>query len=116
MKNVLILAAHPDDEVLGCGATIAKLADQGSAIQLLTFTDGEGARSNNNKYNRNHLLGQVSNILGIQKYGAGNFPDNAMDTISLLEICKFIENSISTQPDIILTHHPRCLNIDHSVV
>ena len=46
MKNnkVLVLAAHPDDETLGLGATLKKLSDEGSEIQLITFTDGEGAR------------------------------------------------------------------------
>ena len=51
--NVLVLAAHPDDETLGAGATIAKLADQGHSVKLLTFTDGEGARGPTEK-NRNN--------------------------------------------------------------
>lgn len=43
-KKILILAAHPDDETLGCGATIAKLSKQNHDIELLTFTNGESAR------------------------------------------------------------------------
>ena len=44
MKKILVLAAHPDDETLGCGGTIHRLNNEGHEIQLLTFTDGEGSR------------------------------------------------------------------------
>lgn len=114
-KRVLILAAHPDDETLGCGATIAKLASAGHQIRLLTFTDGESSRGVVGR-NRNTKLNNVSKILGIQSYRVGNFPDNQMDSVSLLEICKFIEANIESSPDMIFTHHPNCLNIDHTTV
>ncbi len=113
--NVLVLAAHPDDETLGAGATIAKLADQGHSVKLLTFTDGEGARGPTEK-NRNNKLDQVCEILGIADYSCGDFPDNQMDSVPLLEICKFIEKNVSEVPGLILTHHPECLNVDHSIV
>lgn len=114
-KTVLILAAHPDDETLGCGATIHKLSQEGFDIQLLTFTDGVGSRNNNEK-NRNPKLKSVSEILGISKYTAGNFPDNAMDSVSLLDLCKFIEENVDYIPDIIFTHFIGDLNIDHQLV
>lgn len=113
--NILVLAAHPDDETLGCGGTIFKLANEGHHIQLLTFTDGVGSR-NNNEENRNPKLENVSTILGISKYTSGNFPDNAMDSIPLLAICKFIEQNITIPPDIIFTHFSGDLNIDHQIV
>lgn len=113
--RILILAAHPDDETLGCGATIYKLSKENHHIQLLTFTDGVGSR-NNNEENRNPKLEQVSNILGISKYTSGNFPDNAMDSIPLLSICKFIEQNVALSPDIIFTHFSGDLNIDHQIV
>jgi LmbE family N-acetylglucosaminyl deacetylase len=114
-NNILILAAHPDDETLGCGATISKLSKEGHNIQLLTFTDGVGSRRTN-EANRNPKLQQVSDILGISKYSSGNFPDNEMDTVSLLDICKFIEYNVDYQPDIIFTHFVGDLNIDHQIV
>ena len=55
-------------------------------------------------------------MLGIKNYACGQFPDNKIDSVPLLELCKFIENSVKNTPDIILTHHPDCLNIDHSLV
>ena len=115
-KKILVLAAHPDDETLGCGATIAKLSKEGHDINLLTFTDGESSRNKKKIINRNKCLEKVSKILGIKKYSFGNFPDNQMDSLPLLKICKFIEKKITFTPDIIFTHHPKCLNIDHTTI
>ena len=115
-KKILILAAHPDDETLGCGATIAKLSKQNHDIELLTFTNGESARDDYDGQNRNDSLNKVSKILGIKKFKNGNFPDNKMDSIPLLDVCKFIEKEVEEIPDIIFTHHPGCLNIDHNIV
>ncbi len=115
MKNILVLAAHPDDETLGCGATLAKLANEGHNIKLLTFTDGVGARESFAP-GRNAKLDSVCNMLGISEYSCGSFPDNEMDTVSMLKVCKFIEKNTNFIPDIIFTHHPGCLNIDHSIV
>jgi len=114
-KKVLVLAAHPDDETLGAGATLARLAQEGYYIKLITFTDGVGAREDS-KTNRNEKLDAVCSVLGISDYACGKFPDNKMDTVSLIEVCKFIENNVDFEPDIIFTHHPGCLNIDHSIV
>lgn len=113
--KILILAAHPDDETLGCGGTIKKLSSEGHEIQLLTFTDGVGSR-NDNKKNRNTKLSKISKILGISKYSSGNFPDNAMDSVPLLDVCKFIESNVDYNPDIIFTHFINDLNIDHQIV
>lgn len=113
-KKVLVLAAHPDDETLGCGGTIFKLSKEYD-IHLLTFTDGVSSRKNN-EVNRNPKLTQVSDILGISKYNFGNFPDNAMDSISQLEVCNFIEANVTYVPDMIFTHFIGDLNIDHQIV
>tara|TARA_B100001029_G_scaffold163244_1_gene153208 strand:- start:1327 stop:1980 length:654 start_codon:yes stop_codon:yes gene_type:complete len=115
-KKILVLAAHPDDETLGCGATIAKLSQQNYDINLLTFTDGESARENAVNLNRNDCLTKVSKILNIKDFKCGDFPDNKMDSVPLLDVCKFIEKEIKFTPDKIFTHHPDCLNIDHNIV
>ena len=115
MKNILVLAAHPDDETLGCGATIHRLAQEGNNIGLITFTNGEGARGAT-KENRNTSLDKVSDILGINSFSYGDFPDNAMDSVPLLDICKFLEYNLTFDPDIIFTHFEGDLNIDHQIV
>ncbi len=115
MKKVLVLAAHPDDETLGCGGTINRLSKEGYQIQLITFTNGESSRGELDK-DRNDLLDKVSNKLGIQKFSSADFPDNAMDSIPLINICKFIEAEVNYNPDIIFTHHPEDMNIDHQLV
>ena len=114
-KKILVLAAHPDDETLGCGGTIHRLSQEGYDVNLLTFTDGESSRELQG-LNRNEKLNSVAKILGISNHNSANFPDNAMDSIPLIEICKFIEENVNYIPDIIFTHHYEDLNIDHHLV
>ena len=117
-KNILVLSAHPDDETLGCGATITRLAQEGAYIKLLTFTDGVSARPPKKVpfTNRNQKLFDVCEKLGISDYMYANYPDNRLDIISLLDKTRYIENNTDFTPDIIFTHHPNCLNIDHKHV
>lgn len=115
MKNILVLAAHPDDETLGLGGTISRLSSEGHNIRVITFTDGESSRGVTSK-NRNPKLKQVSDILGISSFTYGDFPDNAMDSVPLLELAKFIESNKEFEPDIIFTHNYSDLNIDHTLV
>lgn len=115
MKNILILAAHPDDETLGCGGTLHRLSKEGCNIKLITFTNGEGSRGITDK-NRNKSLNDVSKVLGINNFAYGDFPDNAMDSVPMLDICKFLEYNLTFDPDIIFTHFENDLNIDHQIV
>jgi N-acetylglucosamine malate deacetylase 1 len=118
--NILVLAAHPDDETLGCGGTIAKLSSEGHDIHLITFTDGGSARGViGGKADRRHTLEHVSEILGIKSYKGFDFPDNAMDTVPLIDIVKVIERHVNNndiKPGMVFTHSPYCLNIDHKIV
>jgi len=114
-KKILVLAAHPDDETLGCGGTIKNLSNKGYKIELLTFTDGVSSR-NNNEYDRSSKLKLISQELGISKYTPGEFPDNAMDTIPLLDLCRFIEQNTEGPYDMIFTHFIGDLNIDHQLI
>ena len=120
-KNILVLAAHPDDETLGCGATIARLSKEGAHIKLLTFTDGVSSRNspstkNQPLINRNIKLGEVCEKLGINDYVFANYPDNRLDIISLYDKVRYINSNVEFEPDLIFTHHPNCLNIDHKHV
>lgn len=117
-KNVLVVAAHSDDEALGCAGTIAKHVAQGNKVHLLFMTDGVGARNINNKkaYERIITAQNVARILKVCSVTNLDFPDNKMDSVPLLDIVKEIENLIERiQPEVIYTHHIGDLNIDHQI-
>jgi len=120
IKSVLILTAHPDDEVLGCGGTIAKLVDQGAILHVAFLADGvfsrigEQATQQEELKIRRKAAQAACDILGVKSVTFGDFPDNRMDTIALLDITKAVESLISElQPDTVFTHHAGDLNIDH---
>jgi N-acetylglucosamine malate deacetylase 1 len=119
-KSILILAAHPDDEVLGCGGTIAKLAEEGAIIHVAFLADGVYSRSGEQTIQQEELrirriaAQEACDILGVKSLSFGDFPDNRMDTVALLDITKAVESLIAEhQPDIVFTHHAGDLNIDH---
>tara|TARA_Y100000768_G_scaffold333690_1_gene273909 strand:- start:41336 stop:42016 length:681 start_codon:yes stop_codon:yes gene_type:complete len=124
MENILVIAAHPDDEVLGCGATMAKLASKNKNINVVFICDGESSRKNikskitqNRIINRKKAAIKACSILGANKPLFGKFLDNQIDTVSLLDVVKFIEKVVDKfKPDTIFTHYGDDLNIDHSVV
>ena len=117
MKNnkILIIAAHPDDEILGCGGTIAKLKAS-NEINIIFMTNGVSARSNDSKKIkvRNSETLALYKYLKIKRPTFFNFEDNKLDAVPILKIIKKIENYINLfKPNIIFTHTPNCLNIDH---
>ena len=120
IRSVLILAAHPDDEVLGCGGTIAKLTDQGAIVNVAFLADGVFSRSGDIVSQQTELAARraasqkACDILRVNSVFFGEFPDNRMDTIALLDIIKLIEALIAKyQPDTVFTHHSGDVNIDH---
>ncbi len=118
-KNVLVVAAHSDDEALGCAGTIAKHVAAGDKVHVIFMTNGVGSRnttSNSDIENRQAAARKSADILGVTSMKHFDFPDNKMDTVPLLDIVKSIENVINKlQPEIIYTHHIGDLNIDHQI-
>lgn len=119
-QAVLILAAHPDDEVLGCGGTIAKLADEGAIVHVAFLADGVFSRVGEQTVQQLELSSRraaahkACEILGVKSVSFGDFPDNRMDTIPLLDITQAVEALIAKhQPEMIFTHHAGDVNIDH---
>ncbi|MEO7423949.1 MAG: PIG-L deacetylase family protein [Fibrobacteria bacterium] len=124
-KTVLIVAAHPDDEVLGCGATMARHAQRGDKVHVhilaegLTSRDPERDRARRKAgLSRLEAAARKANaILGAVDTTLHAFPDNRMDTVPLLEVIKSVEAVITKlRPAIIYTHHAGDVNIDHRVV
>lgn len=122
-ENVLVIVAHPDDEVLGCGGTIAKHVDVGDTVKTIILADGVSSRSISEDINhdeiqarRNNAI-QANKILGVSDVSFYEYVDNRMDGVNLLDVVKDVEGEIeSFQPSIIYTHHAGDVNIDHKLV
>lgn len=119
-KKVLVVAAHPDDEVLGCGGSIAKHIDSGDVVNVLIMADGESSRANTSDINikkRHGNAQKAAAILGLDPYIFLNYPDNKMDTVDFLDVVQSIESVLfDLKPEIIYTHYSKDLNIDHRIV
>lgn len=114
-----MVAAHPDDEVLGCGATISRLVKEGGSAFCLLLNKGRSKQtSQNNKANslaQKEAI-QASKVLGISKVLLLDLPDQKYDTVPFLDIVQQIEKiKQEAKPDIVFTHHPSDLNLDHKV-
>tara|TARA_B100001093_G_C26485018_1_gene866525 strand:+ start:79 stop:765 length:687 start_codon:yes stop_codon:yes gene_type:complete len=121
----LVVAAHPDDEVLGCGGSIAKWSKDGNNVDVLIMAEGATSRHRNrDRLSSQKELSQLSHcakkagkILGISSIDLLDFPDNRMDSVHLLDVVKSIEETINKKkPDVVITHHSGDLNIDHQIV
>ena len=118
MTNVLCVVAHPDDEALGCGGTLAKHALAGDSVYVLYLTDGVGSRQPNDNSRQERLSAAVKAVraLGATPVWVNPlFPDNAMDTGPMLDVARRIERAAFPSPQIIYTHHGGDLNIDHRI-
>jgi N-acetylglucosamine malate deacetylase 1 len=120
--KVLVIAAHSDDEALGCGGTLARHASAGDTVRCIFMTDGVGAREGSAAYAEGAQRRRKSAIKAATLLGAGeprmlDFPDNQLDTVPLLGITQAIEAEVRAyQPEIVYTHHGGDLNVDHRLV
>jgi len=119
-KNIIIFAAHPDDELLGCGGTIKLLSKKNNVI-VVFFTTGITSRNTKNaniSINKLKIHSEKSaKILGIKSIIFLDLQDNKLDTYPRLEIIQRIEKIINNfKPSKIFTHHFSDLNIDHEIV
>ena len=120
-RTILVVAAHPDDEALGCGATLAQAARAGAAVHLAFLADGVGAREpgrlpGEQETLRRDAARQAANVVGAGSVTHFEFPDNRLDTVALLEVVKAVETLIERhKPDTVLTHHAGDLNVDHRI-
>ena len=122
-RSIMVVAAHPDDEVLGCGGAIAKFADGGASVHVVLMADGVFSRKEVSETDsvalsaRRAAAEKACEILGVKSLSFEEFPDNRLDTIPLLELAQVVEDYIDRyQPDCIFTHHSGDLNLDHRQV
>jgi LmbE family N-acetylglucosaminyl deacetylase len=116
-ERVLVIAAHPDDEALGCGGTMARHALVGDSVDVVFMADGVFSRAAADLDARRDSARTACAILGAAAPTFFEFPDQKLDTVGFLEIVQAIEPVIAKlQPTVIYTHHGGDLNLDHRIV
>ncbi|HVY59176.1 MAG TPA: PIG-L family deacetylase [Xanthobacteraceae bacterium] len=123
-ERVLVVAAHPDDEILGVGGTLARHAAEGASVDVLIMAEGAtsrdrvrdpAARTDDLSALRDAAR-KAAEILGLRPPRFAGLPDNRMDSLELLDVVKLIEKVVSeVRPDVVYTHHAHDLNIDHRI-
>jgi LmbE family N-acetylglucosaminyl deacetylase len=127
--NVLAVFAHPDDEVLAAGATMARYAREGHSVHVAILGEGITSRfqsrdaaldSGEAREALEHLKASVrraSTLVGARDSRCYSFPDNRFDSVPLLDVIKVVEElKAEVRPSIVLTHHAGDMNVDHGVV
>lgn len=121
MKNVLIVVAHPDDELLGVGGTVRRLVNEGVCVRAVILAEGLTSRGNKRGDTDQSELKKLQEdaraaavVVGYTSIDICGFPDNRMDEVDLLDIVKVVSKYVEKyRPDTIFTHHHGDLNIDH---
>ena len=119
-KKALVVAAHPADEVLGCGGTMHRLSSAGVEVDVLILADGEESRTPEEIeariYAREERAAEAASVLGANAPRFLNFRDHRLDTYPLLQVIQAVEGVVEqTKPDVVLTHHKHDLNCDHRI-
>ncbi len=120
-RAVLVVAAHPDDEVLGCGGTMRRMSELGVQVDVMFLSDGVSSRGGVvdavELAARRASAVRAALILGANPPTFHDLPDNQLHTVPLLTVCKLVEAKIAEcHPDTIITHFGNDVNVDHRVV
>ena len=123
-RTVLVVAAHPDDEILGCGATAARLVQEGHDVYFAILGEGITSRHGTRDAADASQLSRLqqhartaSHKVGVKELFLHKLPDNRLDTVPLLEVVKLVEDLVEKlRPEVVYTHHGGDLNIDHGVI
>ncbi|MFG1484543.1 PIG-L deacetylase family protein [Halobacteriovorax sp. RZ-2] len=114
-NKVLVIVAHADDEVLGCGATIHKHILEDDDVYILVLTDSTSAQGKDIQ-NRHQEYLKALKILGVENHKKLSLRDNRLDSYNLIDIIQEIEEvKAEFEPNIIYTHSYNDLNIDHQI-
>ena len=117
--SVLIIVAHPDDEIIGMGGTIAKHVSKGDKVCAMCLTDGTASRNKDEKAKTQRAIAAdlAAKEMGYEWVGKFDLPDNALDSVPLIHIVKLIEEIKDLiRPSLVYTHSSADLNVDHRVI
>ncbi|MBS4200603.1 PIG-L family deacetylase [Bacillus sp. FJAT-49732] len=113
--SYLVVVAHPDDEVLGAGSTMYKLAQEGHSVNVCILSGEVNARNFRPATDElNEDVKTSMSILGVDRIITGDFPNIELNNVPHLKVVQFIEKAIiETNAEVVFTHHPADLNNDH---
>ncbi len=113
--SYLVVVAHPDDEVLGAGATMYKLAKEGHKVNVCILSGEVNARQYRPEIEElNKDVNNSLSLLGVNQIIMGNFPNIEFNMVPHIKLVQFIEEAIiATNAQVVFTHHPADLNNDH---
>ena len=120
-NTVLVVASHPDDEILGCGGTLCKHVEKGDLVNILIVSEGSTSRLNyvfndicSSVTALQNISSSVADKLGCNSFKFLSYPDNRLDSLDRLDLTQSIESHIQlVEPSIIYTHFSGDLNVDH---
>jgi LmbE family N-acetylglucosaminyl deacetylase len=117
IERILVIAAHPDDEILGCGGTISKISNEFDISVLILSLGAQGRYPDSMETTLRENAEEANRIVGTKALIVENFPNQEMDNIPLTRIIENIEKHIEEQRStIVFTHHSGDLNKDHRIV
>lgn len=125
MSSILVVAAHPDDEILGCGGVLAAHVAEGDTVHVLIVAEGATSRDFRRDPQGRELeltalkaaASRAAVAIGAEVPRMLGLPDNRLDTLPLLDVVKPIEAVVeAVSPEVVYTHHSGDLNIDHRIV
>ncbi|NIH80863.1 PIG-L deacetylase family protein [Amycolatopsis viridis] len=118
MNTVLVVAAHPDDEVLGAGGTLARHVHCGDRVHALLVADGATSRYTAGMAERlAKCTRRAAQVLGFASVHQLSLPDQRLDTLPLLDVTREVEKVVDrVRPEVVYTHFPGDVNADHGVV
>jgi LmbE family N-acetylglucosaminyl deacetylase len=124
MKRVMVVVAHPDDEVLGCGSMVQKILHEGGSVRIMIMGEGSSCRFPRHQIDseevknviqqRRSFADKALTVLGVKDAVFGDLPCGRFDSIPIIDIGKRIEEQIADfQPDTIISHFNNDANSDH---
>ena len=116
MRRILVIAAHPDDELLGCGGTLIRHVDQGDEVQSIIMCEGESLRYKGQGVHQHEATVEAAKVIGISKTHRFDFPDQRLDKYSLVELITPIEKVVDDfKPEIVYVQFGGDINRDHAL-